>query len=192
MTADVPAGATPLDPDERASLIPRHIATQGELNEWEQLNIARGEQWARTRRRDLLTEPFVRQLHRRMFGQTWHWAGSFRRSDKNIGVHWRAVPVDLKTLLDDARYQIGHASFGTDELAVRFHHRLVAIHPFPNGNGRHARLMADLLVEQLGAARFSWGSRSLVDATATRAAYISALREADRGNSELLVVFARS
>ncbi|OGT18474.1 MAG: cell filamentation protein Fic [Gallionellales bacterium RIFCSPHIGHO2_02_FULL_57_16] len=189
---DYPPGATPLDADELASLIPGHITTQGELNEWEQLNIVQGENWARKQRKEILTESFLRQLHRQMFGETWKWAGEFRKTDKNIGVDWLKIGVELKKLLDDTHYQIEHASYPPDEIAVRFHHRLVTIHPFPNGNGRHARLMADLLVERLGQPRFTWGSRSLTDASETRMRYIAALQAADRRDIAPLLAFARS
>ncbi len=194
MTVDLvyPPGATPLDPDERAGLIPGHITTQGELNEWEQLNIVHGENWARKQRKEILDEGFLRRLHQQMFGETWKWAGEFRKSDKNIGVDWLNIGVELKKLLDDTRYQIEHASYPPDEIALRFHHRLVAIHPFPNGNGRHARLMADLLVERLGRPRFTWGSRSLVDAGDTRKRYIAALQAADARDTTPLQAFARS
>ena len=189
---DYPPGATPLDGDELASLIPGHITTQGELNEWEQLNIAQGENWARRQRKEILTEGFLRQLHKQMFGETWKWAGEFRKSDKNIGVDWLKIGVELRNLLDDTRFQIEHASYPPDEIAIRFHHRLVGIHPFPNGNGRHARLMADLLVERLKRPRFTWGRRSLIDASDTRQEYIAALRAADRRDIAPLLVFARS
>lgn len=189
---DYPPGATPLDGDELASLIPSHITTQGELNEWEQLNIVQGENWARKQRKEILDEAFLRQLQKQMFGETWKWAGEFRKSDKNIGVDWLKIGVELKKLLDDTHFQIEHASYPPDEIAVRFHHRLVAIHPFPNGNGRHARLMADLLIERLGRPRFTWGSHSLVDASATRQQYIAALQAADRRDIAPLLAFARS
>lgn len=194
---DYPHGATPLDADELASLIPGHITTQGELNEWEQLNIAQGENRARKQRKEILNEAFLRQLHKQMFGETWKWAGEFRKSDKNIGVDWYKTGVELKKLLDDVHFEIEHASFSADEIAVRFHHRLVAIHPFPNGNGRHARLMADLLVERLGQPRFTWGQRSLtngslVDASETRQQYIAALQAADHRDIGPLLAFARS
>ena len=192
---DYPPGATPLDADELASLIPGHITTQGELNEWEQLNIVQGEQWAlrqRGQRKEILNEAFLRQLHKQMFGETWKWAGDFRKSDKNIGVDWLSIGVELKKLLDDVRYQVERSAFPGDEIAVRFHHRLVAIHPFPNGNGRHARMMADLLVERLGKARFTWGSKSLVDPNDTRKQYIAALQAADARNIAPLLAFARS
>lgn len=188
---DYPPGATPLDADELTSLIPGHITTQGELNEWEQLNIVQGEEWARKQRKEILNETFVRQLHKQMFGETWRWAGEFRKSDKNIGVDWLKIGVELKKLLDDVRYQIEHGSFPADEIAVRFHHRLVAIHPFPNGNGRHARLMADLLAERLGQPRFSWGSRNLINASDTRRNYIAALQAADARDYAPLLAFAR-
>jgi len=189
---DYPPDATPLDADELASLIPGHITTQAELNEWEQLNIVQGESWARKQRKEILNEGFLRQLHKQMFGETWKWAGEFRKSDKNIGVDWLRISVELKKLLDDVRYQVEHASYPPDEIAVRLHHRLVAIHPFPNGNGRHARLMADLLVERWGRPRLTWGSRSLVDASETRQRYIAALQAADARDSAPLLVFARS
>lgn len=189
---DYAPGATPLDPDELAGLIPDHIATQGELNEWEQQNIQVGDDWARKQRKDILTEDFLRQLHKRMFGETWRWAGEFRRSDKNIGVDWLQIGVELRKLLDDVRYQVELGSYPPDEIAMRFHHRLVAIHPFANGNGRHARLMADLLVERLGRPRFTWGRVNLVDAGETRQRYIAALQAADARDIALLFAFARS
>ncbi len=189
---DYPPGATPLDADEIAGLIPDHIATQAELNEWEQQNIQHGDDWARKQRKEILNEAFVRQLHKQMFGETWRWAGEFRKSDKNIGIDWFKISIEMKKLLDDVHYQIEHASYAPDELAVRLHHRLVFIHPFPNGNGRHARLMADLLVERLGRARFSWGSRSLVDDNQTRQRYIAALQAADARDYAPLLTFARS
>lgn len=192
VSLDYPAGATPLDADELANLIPGHITTQGELNEWEQLNILQGEAWARKQRQDILDAAFVRKLHERMFGETWRWAGEYRKTDKNLGVDWLKIVVELKKLLDDVRYQVEHGSYPADEIAVRFHHRLVAIHPFPNGNGRHARLMADLLAERLGRPRFSWGSRSLVDAGETRQRYIAALQAADARDYGPLLAFARS
>lgn len=185
-------GATPLDAEELACLIPMHITTQGELNEWEQLNIEQGEAWARRQRKDILDEAFMRQLHQQMFGETWRWAGSFRKSNKNIGVEWQQVSVKFRDLINDARYQIEHASFPPDEIATRFHHRLVAIHPFPNGNGRHARMMADLLIQKLGKTRFTWGSKSLTEVTKTRTRYIEALRAADSGDIQPLLVFVRS
>lgn len=189
---DYPPGATPLDADELASLIPRHLTNQAELNEWEQLNIVEGDKWARKQRKEILTDVFLRQLHKQMFGETWKWAGEFRKSDKNIGVDWLHIGVELKKLLDDVRYQVEHGTFPADEIAVRLHHRLVAIHPFPNGNGRHARMLADLFVERLGKPRFSWGSRSLIDATDTRKNYIAALQAADECDIAPLLAFARS
>lgn len=189
---DYPPGATPLDADELTGLIPGHITTQGELNEWEQLNIVQGEAWARKQRKDILNEAFVRQLHKQMFGETWQWAGNFRKSDKNIGVDWLRVGVDLKNLLDDVSYQVAHATYSLDEIAVRFHHRLVVIHPFPNGNGRHARMMADLVAIRLGQPGFTWGSRSLIDASDTRQRYIAALQAADARDYAPLLAFARS
>jgi Fic-DOC domain mobile mystery protein B len=163
-----PDNATPLTPEERRELIPTHIAYRRELNEAEQVNIARGETWALARRRDLLNEKFVKVLHRHMLGDVWRWAGKFRTSERNIGIAFYEIPVALRQLLDDTKAWIEYKSYPPDEIAVRFHHRLVQIHPFPNGNGRRSRLMADLLVMSLVGERFSWGSASLQKAGALR------------------------
>lgn len=188
-------GATPLDPDEAAGLVPSHITTQADLNAWEQANILQAVRWvARQKKRDLLTEGFVRDLHRRMFDQTWKWAGTFRQSNKNIGVDWTKVAVKLRNLLDNTRFQIDHKVFEPDELVVRFHHQLVWVHAFPNGNGRHARLMADVLAQQLGRPRMTWGGADveLVSMGTVRDRYLKALREADQGQWSALIAFARS
>jgi Fic-DOC domain mobile mystery protein B len=190
-----PPGATPLDPDEAAGLIPIHITTQGDLNAWEQLNIVQGDRWAaRQNKRELLDEGFVRDLHRQMFNKTWRWAGSFRSSNKNIGVDWTQVSVKLRELLDNTRYQIDREVFDADEIAVRFHHQLVWVHAFSNGNGRHARLMSDLLVMRLGRPRLSWGSDFLATHSVDqlREQYIAGLRAADQGHLGELLAFARS
>ncbi len=186
-------GATPLDPDEAAGLIPSHIATQGDLNVWEEANILQGARWAmRQKKRGLLDEGFLRDLHNQMFDRTWTWAGTFRASNKNIGVDWTHVAVSLRDLLDNTRYQIEHQTFDLDELVVRFHHRLVWIHAFPNGNGRHARLMADVLAMRLGLPRFSWGGNALASGGVLRQNYLDALRTADAGRMVDLLHFARS
>ena len=194
MRLEYPTGATPLDPDEAAALLPTHIITQAQLNAWEQANIIEAERWAaRQKKQDLLDERFVRELHRRMFDKTWRWAGSFRNSNKNIGVDWPQISMQLRNLLEDVRYQLAHEVFPPDELAIRFHHRLVAIHPFPNGNGRHARLITDLFAQRLGRPRFSWGGGvPSVDDGDVRRRYIDALRAADRHDIKLLLEFARS
>lgn len=187
------AGATPLDPDECAGLVPRHITTQAELNEWEQANIVEALRWiSRQGRRDLLDELFLRQLHQRMFGKTWKWAGTYRQTDKNIGVDHRHIQVQLRNLLEDVKAQVEFKSYAPDELALRFHHRLVWIHPFANGNGRHARQAADMLITRLGARAFTWGGGSLVAPGDERQAYLAALRAADARDMAPLLRFARA
>src|SRR5271166_4397884 len=173
-------------------LIPAHIAYRRELNEAEQENIARAQDWALNRRRDPLSEKFVKDLHRRMFGDVWRWAGRFRMSERNLGIVFHEIPVALRQLLDDTRAWIEYGTYAPDEIAVRFHHRLVQIHPFPNGNGRHSRLMADLLAMQLGRDRFSWGRDGLRAAGAARARYVEALRAADDHDIGPLLAFARA
>ncbi|MEP7246912.1 MAG: mobile mystery protein B [Gammaproteobacteria bacterium] len=183
-------GATPIDPDEAAGLIPAHLTLQRELNEYEEANILEAAEWLLGRRRgDPLDERFIHIVHGRMFNQTWKWAGKARRSDKNIGVSWFEIPVRLKQMLGDVRAQIAHKAYSPVEIAARYHHRLVTIHVFPNGNGRHARLMADLLLMELAGQRFEWGRGSLVAANDLRARYIAALQAADAGDCRALLAF---
>lgn len=183
-------GATPLDPDELAALIPRHIATQGELNEWELQNIIEGAQWAASRRAvDILSFDFMLALHRRMLGKTWRWAGTLRNSEKNIGVAPEMIAVELRNLCDDICYQLEHQMYPVREIGARFHHRLVRIHPYANGNGRFARLMTDLLMEKHGEQPFVWGDADLVAAGEARDRYIAALRAADALDYGPLMVF---
>jgi Fic-DOC domain mobile mystery protein B len=183
---------TPLDAEEREQLIPSYITLRRELNEAEQVNIAAAAKWLSSRRRDVLDEKFLRELHKRMFGQVWRWAGRYRTTPRNIGVEAYRIAMDVAQAIDDARFWVANNTFPPDEIAVRFSHRLVAIHPFPNGNGRFSRMVGDLLAVQLGQPRFSWGSQSLVDANATRAAYVAALRAADAHDLAPLIAFARS
>lgn len=186
-------GATPLTRDELQALIPSFVTTQGALNEFEQANISEGAAWASKSRRDILTEKFIMDLHRRMFDATWRWAGKYRVSDKNIGCPYWDIPMRVVELLRNAQAQVDSRSMSPDEVAVRFHHWLVSIHPFPNGNGRHARLMADLLIVRLGGRPFSWGGNiDLVSPSETRSAYLSALRAADDKDITPLLGFARS
>jgi Fic-DOC domain mobile mystery protein B len=187
-----PDAATPLTPDERKGLIPSDIAYRRELNTAEQANIERAHMWTLARSRNVLTETFVKDLHRRMFGDVWRWAGTFRTSARNLGIAYYEIPIALRHLLADANAWIAHQAYTPDEIAVRVHHRLVQIHPFPNGNGRHARLMADLLVMQLGGERFTWGRVTLQDAGEVRRRYIDALQAADQHDLVALLAFARS
>lgn len=184
--------ATPLSPDEREGLIPSYITLRGELNAAEQENILGAEEWALKRRRDVLDERFLNGLHKRMFGRVWRWAGQYRRTGKNVGVDAWKIPQDLRQLLDDCRFWVENASYEPDEIAARFHHRLVSIHPYPNGNGRHARLAADLLLIAMDRPRFTWGSASLTDPGETRKTYVAALRAADHHDLTALLEFVRS
>jgi Fic-DOC domain mobile mystery protein B len=193
-------GATPLDADEAQGLMPRHISTQGQLNEWEQNNIAQAQAWLANSRtqalwREPLTEGYVLQLHKRMFNQTWRWAGQFRSTGKNIGVDPAHIAVRLRDLLADTQYWLQHNTYPLDEAAARFHHRLVSIHPFANGNGRHASLMTDVLLIRQGAQAFTWGATTAKQLTAVgdvRSRYLEALRAADTREFALLPAFVRS
>ncbi|MGO8765229.1 MAG: mobile mystery protein B [Limisphaerales bacterium] len=184
---------TPIAVEELDALIP-NLSSQEELNEWERENILEAEKWCFGRAlktENPCSEEFIRKLHKRMFGRTWKWAGKYRITEKNIGVPAFKIREMLKALLDDAQYWLENKTYGFDEMAVRFHYRLVSIHPFPNGNGRHARLMADILVVRNGLPRFTWGRRDLVSPGGVRAQYIEALKQADQGNLKPLIEFAR-
>jgi len=189
-------GQTPLSEEEKEGLLISTISAHAELNEYEQLNNIHAVEWTKKRRFKLnyiLTENFIRRLHKQMFGEVWRWASTFRKSNKNLGVDWPQISVELHNLLDDCKYWVEHKTYPADELAIRYKHRLVSIHPFPNGNGRHSRLMANILISHvLGKPNFSWGSSSLVNASKSRSEYISALKEADMGDIKPLLIFARS
>jgi Fic-DOC domain mobile mystery protein B len=191
-----PDDATPLEPHDRQALRQSWITNRQDLNQAEEANIAKGFAWASGRRLkpdDILKTDFVRTLHKRMFGDVWSWAGDFRAGDVNIGnVPPYRIPADLPAMLDDVKYWVEHKTFSADEIPVRLHHRLVEIHPFPNGNGRHARLTADLLIQQLGGAPFSWGGGSLKTIGELRKRYIEALKLADDHDVNPLIEFARS
>lgn len=184
--------STPITAEERNGLIPTHISLRRELNEFEQKNIAKAEMWAFGRKRKLLDEPFLRGLHRRMFDDVWRWAGVYRTTERNLGIQAYRIQPELRQILDDAHYWIEHRTYPGDEIAVRFHHRLVSVHPFPNGNGRWSRLMGDLLTTRMGNRRFTWGSENLQSPGDTRRAYIDALHAADDHDVGPLVLFARS
>ena len=189
-------GQTPLDGEEKEGLLIPSIATREELDEFEQQNIEEAIQWTLSRNfnlNSLFTEAFVKDVHRRMYKNVWAWAGDFRKTNKNIGVDKWRVAVELKALLDDARFWIDNKVFSPDEIAIRFKHRIVSIHCFSNGNGRHSRLMADIIIEKaFNMNVFSWGAGSLTKESENRNTYLNSLKEADKGNYELLLLFARS
>jgi Fic-DOC domain mobile mystery protein B len=190
-------GQTPLTEEEKEGLLLKHISTQGELNEAEQLNIEEAVQWTLGRRLSvdaILSEEYLRALHKRMYREIWRWAGEFRRSEKTLGIEdWTQIPLELRKLIDDCKFWVEHKTFLEDETAVRFKHRIVSIHCFPNGNGRHSRLMADVIVKQvLGKDVFSWGEKTYTDRKQAREDYIIALKEADKENIAPLLQFARS
>jgi len=192
---DLPKGATPLDPDEIDDLKIKTITTRGELDRWEQQNIGEAMDWLDTRKNksEILNESFVKKLHEKMLNKVWTWAGSFRKTDKNIGVDKYMIGVELKNLLDDTKYWIDNDTYESDELAIRFHHQLVKIHCFPNGNGRHSRLMTDiLLTDVFDKEPFTWGNGNLSVEGGVRDTYINALHSADNNEYEPLMEFVRS
>jgi Fic-DOC domain mobile mystery protein B len=193
---DYKDGQTPLDEEEKEGLKIKSITTQGELDEFEQLNIEKAVEWtirANLKPEKILTEKFIKDLHKKMFDDVWKWAGAFRKTDKNIGIRWTQIGIELKNLLDDTKYWIENKTFQPEEIAIRFKHRIVSIHCFPNGNGRHSRMMADIIMESIfGKEIFSWHQSNMVKANETRKEYINALRKADNGNVVPLIKFAKN
>ncbi|WP_296684851.1 mobile mystery protein B [Flavobacterium sp.] len=189
-------GQTPLNDEEKNGLRIPSITTRKELDEFEQLNIEKAIQWTfgkKIKTEQLFSEKFIKDLHKRMYGDVWKWAGTFRNSEKNIGIKSYLIAIELKQLLDDAIFWKENNTYNSEELAIRFKHRLVSIHCFANGNGRHSRLMADLIMEKLYSSKFfSWGSTNLVKETETRSNYIQAVRKADNNDIEPLIAFAKS
>lgn len=194
MTIQQPPGATPIDHEEAEDLILTHLTTRGEICRWEQDNILEAAAWVeKTRPTDIFNEAFIRNLHHRMFCNIWRWAGEFRHTDKNIGGPWYQIPMRIRNLCDDAMVWLDVRDQEPDEMAVHLHHRLVVIHAFPNGNGRHARMMTDIFLENiLGRPRFTWGGKNLDDHNKARQDYLCALIEADDGHFQDLLDFVRS
>lgn len=192
---DYKDGQTPLDEDEKEGLLIKTITTRGELDEFEQLGVEQAMEWLKSKKIStdkILTEDFVKDLHKRMFMNIWGWAGEFRKTNKNIGVDKFEIGIELKKLFDDCRFWIENIICSEDEIAVRFSHRMVSIHPFSNGNGRHSRLMADVLINNgFGKPFFTWGRGNLVKQNEVRDLYLRALREADKLNYAPLIKFAR-
>ncbi len=196
LNLDYTDGQTPLDEDEKEGLLVKTVTTRGELDEFEQLNIEKAVLWTMKKKfkpDNILNEAFVKELHRRMYSDVWRWAGEFRKTNKNLGVDKLQIPIELRALLDDCKYWIAHKIFNDDETAVRFKHRIVSIHCFVNGNGRHSRLMADVIAENIfKQPAFSWGAASLYKHDKIRSAYLKAIKKADGGNFAELIKFARS
>jgi Fic-DOC domain mobile mystery protein B len=189
-------GQTPLNEEEKEGLLIPAIATRGELDEFEQQNIEQAIQWVLMRSFNpelIFKEDFIRIVHSRMYAEVWAWAGEFRKTNKNLGVDKWQIPTELKKLLDDAQHWYKNNIYSPDEMALRFKHRLVSIHCFSNGNGRHSRLMADIIIEKIFKQPvFSWGAANLSSQSNTRTAYLKAIKAADTGDYKLLLAFARS
>lgn len=187
---------TPLDENEKEGLRNTSVNTRWELDQLEQVNIEKALAWTihhRFKEDQILNIEFIKKLHQRMLGDVWDWAGTFRRSDKNLGVEWTKIEVELRMLLDDTRYWISNLTYDPDETVIRFKHRLVKIHCFPNGNGRHSRLMADILIEKVfNREVFTWNRSILVKPDEKRREYIQAIIRADQGDITPLIRFARS
>lgn len=189
-------GQTPLAEEEKEGLKIKTITTQSELDEFEQLNIEKAVEWSihtNLKPEKILTEKFIKDLHKKMYGDVWKWAGEYRKTEKNIGIEWIRIGVALKNLIEDTKYWLENKTYSPEEIAIRFKHRIVSIHCFPNGNGRHSRMMADIIMESIFEKEiFTWHKSNMVKADETRKKYIEALRKADNGNINPLIEFAQN
>jgi Fic-DOC domain mobile mystery protein B len=189
-------GQTAIDEEEKNGLLIKSITTRAELDEFEQQNIEKAIEWTMTKRfkaEKIISEEFVRELHFKMFKDVWKWAGEFRRTNKNLGCEWIQVNTQLKQLNDDCRYWLENKTYSEEEIAIRYKHRIVSIHCFSNGNGRHSRLMGDVIVNHIfGQKVFSWGGKNLNKKSEGRAAYLKSVKQADNGNIKSLIEFART
>ncbi len=192
---DPSPGQTPLNDEDIKGLLIPSVSTQGALNELEQKNIEKAILWSLGRKFDsnkIFSEKFIKQLHLKMFGDVWKWAGEFRKTNTNIGVNYPLVSLQLRMLVDDARFWLKHQIYEPDEFTLRFKHRLVAIHCFPNGNGRHSRLVADIIITNIfRKPEFTWGSANIIQQGEARKLYIQALQAADQHDMSPLLAFAR-
>lgn len=189
-------GQTPLEEEEMEESRIKTISTRGELDEFEQANIEMAVEWSMKNNptfEKILSVDFVKEVHKRMFAEVWGWAGTFRKTNKNIGVDKYQIEIEINKLMGDCKFWIEKQIFPEDEIAIRFKHRLVKIHPFPNGNGRHSRLCAEILISKgLKKELFTWGSKNMTDQGETRTEYLKALYEADKESIMPLLKFART
>ena len=185
--------STPLTAEEKDGLKLKWITLRSELNEAEARNIAQAQVWLMSNKnKEFCSDTFLRELHKKMFGDVWKWAGNYRTSERNIGVAPYQIPIKLMQLFDDVKFWIENKTYSNREIAVRLHHKLVQIHPFPNGYGRVSRLMADLVLEKLEGSKLYWGNTNLVNVSEIRSSYIAALRKADAGDYTDLLEFTKS
>jgi Fic-DOC domain mobile mystery protein B len=195
LTLEYIEGQTPIDEDEKEGLLIPTISTRGELNEFEQANIEQAIEWTLKNRFSeevILTEDFLLLVHRKMFGEVWEWAGK-KNTNKNIGADKYQISTEIKKLIQDCSFWIGNKTFSADEIAIRFSHRIVQIHLFPNGNGRHSRLVADIIISSMfNGPVFSWGSTDLTRSGSVRSKYLEAIHRADGGDYRALIEFART
>lgn len=197
-TFEMPEGATPLDPDEIQGLLIDTISTQAELNFAEQQSIIESSKWIfETNHKNILTDQFFKNLHKKMFQSVWNWAGKYRTTNKNIGVDPYKIPIEIKKLCDDCEYWIQNNTYDWNEIAARFHHKVVWIHPFSNGNGRFSRILTDILLKRHKQSALTWGRNTFSkddfsSESALRTEYILSLREADNKKFQKLIQFIKS
>ncbi|RLA29618.1 MAG: mobile mystery protein B [Gammaproteobacteria bacterium] len=168
-----------------------------DINQAELVGIVEATDWAKKTRLSPNEVKFWQRLHAQMFGQVWSWAGEWRQHEPNIGVPPQDIQPDMKNLQDDLAFWLSEkCDMAALELIARFHHRLVYIHPFSNGNGRWGRLITDVLAARvLGMTPLTWarGGHGLRDIESDeRKKYIATIKAADKGEFGPLMEYLKS
>jgi Fic-DOC domain mobile mystery protein B len=186
-------GSTPLDHDQIKGIRFAHLTTMGELDELEDENIQRGLEWLNHQKtKDYLSIEFLCKLHEKLFGEVWKWAGKFRTVEVNISKYrHHDVRPQLHNFFEDIKLWISGGKMSWDEISAEMHHRLVTIHPFPNGNGRTTRIFTEYVQKRNQQQVTSWGSTRKIDQKKRRDDYIKALRLADIGDFRALIDFMK-
>lgn len=186
---DLPAGATPINPEEFDGLIPKHITTRDELNAAEFENIGEAQiKYYLAKRKFQFSVSSLYRIHQDMFKNVWRWAGKKRTTNKNIGIDKTQIDAQMKVVIDDLSYWI-EDKMNEIEISARLHHRLVYIHPFNNGNGRWARFIVNLFLIDKVESFLDIPEQELLHSNDLRQKYISALKDADVQNFVPLIEF---
>lgn len=183
--------------DDTSGLILTHLTTRTERNAAEAhiISLAYDKYIFEARRKKQgarwFTNEFICAVHRDMFGSIWDWAGKYRTDNLNIGVDWRLISEQIHLLCDDFLYWDSTTSTMTVlEVAARLQNRLTKIHPFRNGNGRHARLITDIFFYSRRHPLPEWPQTHLMsEGHQIRELYIAAMQKADQGDFSSLIRF---
>ena len=190
-----PIGATP--GGDTSGLLLEHLSTTTARNaaETEAISRAYDKYVFRARRKkqgtEWLTDDFIRRVHADMLGTIWEWAGKYRQTKFNLGVDPHLIREQIKLFTEDFLYWNGtESTMSVIEIAARIQHRLTNIHPFTNGNGRHARLITDIFLHSRKLPIPQWPQIQLMaQGNEIGEQYITAMKKADNGDINDLIQF---